>query len=281
LRDEQVKVGGTASTVMSHNNTNIIFISPIGSGLNTEVTIAFSSSPIFDTYKPKFSYNPPTITSISPTNGATRGEYELTITGTNFGPDNRVKVVFKSNPGTTISVAAKSDLTHVYISLMPAHIPGDDEFYVIVYGPSLTLDQSQRTSDTIFTYDQPRIMSIQPTMLASYALSRDVTIKGSSFWPDPLLVTIQINSTLWGIYTCTLKDVPTYETITCTLPQGEGTNFIVQVGIKPTIIASNTSVIFNFAAPAITSFEPTTGSMTGDTVIIVHGDNFGMSLFCL
>jgi hypothetical protein len=74
------------ATVVSHNDTMVICTTPANTGGN-EVTIGFNLQSFIETLRPVFYYDPPTITSIFPLNGATRGEYELTITGTNFGPD--------------------------------------------------------------------------------------------------------------------------------------------------------------------------------------------------
>lgn len=80
-----VRVGTQACAVTSRTHEQLICtVAPgAGAGLTVTVTCVAQSN----SAGPTFSYNSPTLTSITPSNGPTAGATTVTLAGTNFGPN--------------------------------------------------------------------------------------------------------------------------------------------------------------------------------------------------
>jgi hypothetical protein len=95
--------------------------------------------------------------------------------------------------------------------------------------------------------------------------------------------TITINGTGFGSvagevrFSGNLADVRTWLStrITCTLPPGNSGE--TSVTVKAGGVDSDNIGLFFYAAPQITSLDPSSGPASGGTLLTIHGSNFGLA----
>ena len=195
----------------------------------------------------------PTITAVSPTNGAAGGGATVTVTGTNF-VSGATTVNFGSTAATSISVTSTTSLTCV----APAGTGVVDVRVTTVGGTSAVV-----TADR-FTY-APVISSVSPTA-GPLGGGTSVTITGAGFTGA---TAVRFGTTAAASYT-----VNSDTKITATSPAGTGTVDITVTAAGYTS-ATGTADRFTYAsAPTITGLSPTYGVATGGTSVTITGTNF-------
>jgi hypothetical protein len=104
-----VDFGSTPAAITADSASSITATSPAGSG-TVDVTVTTPDGTSASSSADQFTYTvvvpPPTLTSISPTTGATAGGTSVTITGTNLA--NATAVDFGSTPGVITADSASS-----------------------------------------------------------------------------------------------------------------------------------------------------------------------------
>ena len=115
-----------------------------------------------------------------------------------------------------------------------------------------------------FTYAMPVINSIESDSNAAIG-DGTLTLTGTSFGGSSVAVTV-------GDQDCAVIS-PSDTQVTCDLPAGTGLSNNVVIVVDG--LTSNT-LNFAYAAPVVTSYEPTEVPCSGGTVTI-HGANFGVT----
>ncbi len=142
-RTTKVRFGTVYSTdVEKISSTRFTAVAPAGSGGAVDVQVLSSGGWSDVTPDGSFTYQaPPTITSLSSTQGSTAGGETITINGTAFTPD--AEVTFGGSPATSVKVSSSSRLTAV----APKHSIGPAPVVV-----STPVGQSKSTAETVYQY---------------------------------------------------------------------------------------------------------------------------------
>jgi len=245
-----VLVGSSACSIVSQTHTIIRCKTPSGAGIQKLVKVAvasLSSSEIVN-----FNYDPPSISSVTPSTLLTQGGQVITLTGVNF------------HTGGLINVGSSACTSPVYVNdaTVRCTAPAGDGANVPV-----VITVSEVASNTwMLNYQVPTITTISPANGPTIGGTR-VTVTGSNFG---LFGRVSI-----GGASCT-DFSHTHTTIVCYLPAGMGaTNAVIvtQAGGQE----STNSVNFAYNPPVISSLNPTSSPTNGGGNLVISGSNFGVS----
>ncbi|HEX4444227.1 MAG TPA: SdrD B-like domain-containing protein [Galbitalea sp.] len=235
------------------NATTITAVAPPGLGVVDVIVTTPGGSSAISVADEFTHFEPPTITSISPSAGPTAGGTAVTITGTGF---DGVSVVFLGanqvgwveNSPTSITATTNAG-------------SGTLNFKVGGYGG----DSALNAADQFTFVNAPTITSIVPTTGSTMG-GTTVSITGTN-----LLGATAID---FGLATSTDFVVNSPTSATAISPAGSGT---VDVTATTPGGTSSTSAVdqFTYVAPAtITTISPANGAVTGGTVVTITGTNF-------
>jgi len=196
--------------------------------------------------------NPPTVSSVSPSSGASAGGTPVTITGTNFVAP--ATVTFAGNAATNIVVVSSTSIT----ATTPAGSAGAVNVTVTANGQSGGLSNG-------FTYvSAPTVSSVSPNV-GPLAGGTAVTITGANF-ASPATV-------MFGSTAATTVTVVSGTSITATTPAGSAG------AVNVTVTANGQSGTLNngytyASAPTVSSVSPNVGPLAGGTAVTITGANF-------
>lgn len=249
----EVKIGGADCDYVNILSSSIIECStpalPAGD-YQVEVINSLGQSAIATDL---YTFNPPpTVTSVSPTEGLSSGGDTLTITGTGFLNGARVRI------GTfacgTVNVISDTSLTCVTIS----GVTGNYDVTV-----SNTDTQSGTLSGAFNFYSPPVINVISP-IAGQLAGGTTVTITGNHFTADTTLTI--------GGQACTAYTVVSANTLTCVTPANTAGAYPV-VASNP--VANTTYNSYTYQpAPTVSSVSPSAGPLAGGTTLTITGTDF-------
>ena len=258
-----VTIGGTvvsASSVTVNSTTSLTFITPAHAAGNAAVSVTTAGG-TSAAIAGGFTYEgAPTASSLSPNAGSTAGGTVITISGTNFIPDNTSVTI----GGTVVSAAAVTVNSSTSLTFTsPAHSAGN---------VAVTVSTAGGTSANIpggFTYNTyPTANTLSPAF-GSAAGGTSVTLSGSDFIVGATSVTIGGIVIPAAAVTVTSSTSLTFvapahnagnASVTVTTPGG--TSLAVPGG-------------FTYAGlPTATSLNPNTGSSAGGVNVTVNGTNF-------
>jgi hypothetical protein len=195
----------------------------------------------------------PTVTSVSPSSGATGGGTAVTITGTNFA--SGASVTFGSAAATNVVVSNSTTIT----AMTPAGSAGAAT--VTVTNPG---GQSGSLTNGFTYVTGVTISSVSPSNGAP-AGGTAVTITGTSFASGATVA--------FGTAAATNVVVVSPTEITATSPAGSAGAVTVTV----TLSGQNGSLTNGFSyvvPPSVTSVSPNGGSIGGGTTVTITGTNF-------
>ncbi len=201
----------------------------------------------------------PVVTSIDPTSGKEIGLTSVTITGSNF--QSGATVTFSGRAATNVVVVSPTVIT----AMTPSHPPAGT-VDVTVTNP----DRGAGTLENGFTFpfvSAPVVTSIDPTSGKEIGLT-SVTITGSNF-QSGATVTV-------GGRSATNVVVVSPTVITATVPSHSAGTVDVTV-TNPDRQSGTLEDGFTFpvfAAPVVTSIDPTSGKEIGLTSVTITGSNF-------
>ncbi len=268
--------GGTLVTLTGSNfmagaavrfgTTNCNAENVISSNTMTCVTAARSSGTVtvkvtnldgqFDTLSNSYTYqSAPSVTSISTSSGPTSGGTVITINGSSFR--NGVSVKIGSVDCSTLVFNSSSKLTCTTAA-----------------GPSGTYDVVVTNSDnqtdsltSAFTYLAPPVVSSVNPNVGLYTSSTSISISGSGFRAGATVVI--------GGNNCTGVNVVSSSQINCIAPA----HAVGSVSLTVTNSDSQNSTLLNaftyrYAAPTVTSISPTSGLVSGGSLLTITGTGF-------
>jgi hypothetical protein len=270
-----VLIGGVSCVLIpgtySHAGTQCSV--PVGSGVNLPITVTVASQAT--TATAAFSYNPPTIASISPLTGITAGGYALTIQGASFTTTGTVTV------GGKVCVPTGAGYGQNRIEcLVP---PGRG------IGVTITVNATGRmVSVSTFNYLTPAITSVTPASVPAIG-GTAVTLAGVNFGQvvDSALV-VTVNGA--SVTVVSVGDT----SLVFNSPAALGINLqslpiSVSVAQQLTPASGVGSAVLSYDAPVVTSLSSSTAGCVAsgnalskcpfDTgaVITITGANFGDS----
>jgi len=255
-----VTFGGTAATTFTVNSdTSITATTPAHAAgiVDVAVTTAAGTGTGTDLYS--YAASPPTVTSISPTNGSTLGGTQVTIKGTNFN----------GTPQVTIGGVAAAEVTVVNSTTLTAVTPAGTGTNVPVV---VTTSFGTSTAADIYTYQAPTppapsvptVTSFTPTSGTTLGLTL-VTITGTNL--------TGATSVTFGANLGTNVTVVNSTTVTVLTPPGTG-SVAVAVTTPGGTATAPTNYQYVTAPPTVTAVNPHSGTNLGGSSVTITGTNF-------
>jgi hypothetical protein len=249
-----VDFGGSAATAVSVVNRTTITCTTSAHAAG-QVTVTVTTPSGSGSKASAYEYiDPPTVTSVTPAQGATAGGTAVTVSGTNFYSNSPAGVDFGGSAATSVSVVDRTTIT----CTTAAHAEGS--VTVSVTTPSGTGSQS----DAYDYIAAPTVSSVTPTEGDSDG-GTNVTVNGSRFYGA---ATVD-----FGGAAATNVSVVDTSTITCQTTAHAAGQVTVTVG-TPSGSGSKTNAYEYIAAPTVTSVTPAIGPASGGTAVTVRGTNF-------
>ena len=272
-----VTIGGVNATLtaggVGFQHTVTVVDLPAGSGSNKRVFIYSNGQS--NTVPGYLNYDPPTISSVSPTSLPTAGGIAVTLSGTNYG--TKVNLASVTIGGTPCNVTFVNETRIICTS--PAGYGTN-----VVVGVTINA-RSNVVAFNALSYNAPQIVSVSgcspasnPNATARCPINggvQTITITGTDFGPG--VGTVLVNSR-----PCLNPSYPVlHTTITCLLPKGVGFDVPVQVLVGSVSDTENllsflgptldsTHIIAGVAYSSYSSVDPALG-----TVITLTGQGFG------
>ncbi|MBI2550208.1 IPT/TIG domain-containing protein [Candidatus Woesearchaeota archaeon] len=246
-----VSFGGAPGSVSSSTSDTINVVTPAHAAGLVDVVVTNPDGQ-FSTLVNGFTYEPLSVTSVSPVSGPTAGSTSVTITGS----------YFVSGAGVTFGGAAAGSVTFVsstqLTAVTPAHAAGLVD--VVVTNP----DGQSGTLVNGFTYvAPPSIASVTPNS-GSTVGGTAVVISGSDFGATP--------SVTFGGAAASVSS-STSDTINVVTP-AHAAGAVNVVVTNPDGQFSTLVNGFTYFPPSITSVSPVSGPTAGGTVVTITGSYF-------
>jgi hypothetical protein len=260
LAGATVSLGGTAATNVNVASSTSITATTAAHAAGAVSVVVTNSDAQAGTLANGYTYtasNPaPTVTSISPTNGATAGGTSVTITGTGFLTGATVS--FGGTAATNVNVVGSTSIT----ATTPAHAAGAVNVVVT------NTDAQAGTLNNGYTYGNPAptVTSISPTT-GSVAGGTSVTITGTGFLTG---ATVKLGGTA-----ATGVNVVSATSITATTPaHAAGAVSVVVTNTDTQTGTLTNGFTYGNPAPTVTSITPNTGTASGGTSVTITGTGF-------
>ena len=246
-------VYNTNMTVTNH--TKLIFYHPAGEG-TCSVSLEVSSQSV-SVSRLSFAYQPPTITSVTPSVSLTPGT-SITLRGQNFGVTPSVTVADISCPVTSSTV---DGTTEVLVCTLPLGYR--------VSQPVVVAAGGQRSNVVYVSYAAPVISIVSPST-GPTAGSTAVTLTGTGFYISGSMI---FGGTTYASTNTTMFTSWTTTQIVFKTPAGQGKNVAIYLVVGDQLSA--TPGAFSYNAPVIANATPKPGA-SGATLTIT-GTDFGTS----
>ncbi|MEM7168280.1 MAG: IPT/TIG domain-containing protein, partial [Planctomycetota bacterium] len=241
-----VAIDGIAAATTFVNATTLTATTPAHAAGIVDVSV--SNAIGSDTLSAAFTYdNPPTLISLSPTNGSPLGGDTITLTGTDFTADATVSIDGVAAATTFVSTTTLTAVT-------PVHVPGTVD---------VTVDNINGTSTLVggFTYNgSPMITAVTPS--SGHQDGGDtVTISGSGFIGSEVVTFDGLSAAV------TFVDSNTLTAITPAHAPGSVDVAVSNLNGSATLFGGYTYL----APPTIASIAPNNGALFGGDTITVTG----------
>jgi uncharacterized repeat protein (TIGR02543 family) len=198
---------------------------------------------------------PPTLTAVSPNQGALAGGNRITLTGTGlFRP---LTITVGGSPCTDVQSTDPNTAT----CLTPAHAAGAVDVVVgTPQGGPVTLSNG-------FTYINAPTVGLLPLPFGSVGGGTLITVGGTGFVTGHTSVAIDGRA-------CTSVNVTSSTELTCITPAGASTGSKTLTITTPGGTVNGGSFVYN-TAPALTSVTPDRGPAAGGTTLTLSGSGYG------
>jgi hypothetical protein len=261
-----VSIGGRAATGLAVNaaRTEITCLSPSSTASGKVDVVVTSSARGSVTSPGGFAYNlAPTITFVSPASGTMSGGTNLTILGTGF--EGVVTVTIGNQPSSAVVVS--SDRTQVTCVTPPSSAAGQQDLTVTA---SLAGSITRRGG---FTYGSPG--PVLPPAVSSITPASGPITGGTQIVIFGARFDGTVTVTVGGRAAASVAVNASRTQITCRTPAAS-TPGVVPVAVLSDATGSTTvpaGFTYN-TPPVITSLSPTSGPLTGGTLLTISGAGF-------
>eukprot|EP01132_Coremiostelium_polycephalum_P000936 gene936-1184_t len=268
------------------NSTTITCISPFGIGKNYNISIFVGAQQLTNFGEFKFSFTPPISSSlVSSISNSTRGGVNITISGEQFVPNEKVTDGSSIDGGQKVSNVSIGEFpstniewtnSSTIICTLPPGVGKNLNLGVIVGEQQLS-----NYGQIKFSYDPPTL--VEKRFLVPIGYTGEIQLTGTNFVPESLASQFNSqqpqnnpNTTTISIGSILCKSVQWINdtTANCSVPLGTGKNKFINVTIGEQSIPTND--YFSFLPPNITSITPTRGRNGEETTITINGENFGI-----
>ncbi|WP_245859874.1 IPT/TIG domain-containing protein [Spirosoma aerolatum] len=248
----RINFGSQAASILKWSDTLVVCKVPVGQGTAIPIAVETSGKAISNTLL--FSYDAPSLSTISSVSGLTTGGTSVTLTGTNFGLSAQVN--FGNIPATLVNQSH----TQLVVMIPPSQI-GQQPVVVSV--------DRQMSNPLNFTYIAP-----PPPVLTALKPNHGPTAGGTVVTITGLRMGSQMGSVTMGSSTMTVKSWSD-TLVKGILPAGQGIN--QSVVVTRSDWQASSSLSFNYDVPEIANISPAHGPTSGGTSLTLTGSNFGMS----
>ena len=245
-----VSFGGTAAASFTVNSDTQI-TAAVASGATGTVAVTAPGGQATSTST--FTFEPVTVTEISPSYGPLTGGTTVTITGTGFV--SGATVTIGSTKATNVTVVSATSIT----AITPAGTTGVQNIVVT------NTDNQYGTLLNGFTYEAVTVSGISPSS-GPTAGGTIVTITGTGFASDATV-------TFGGVAATVVTYVST-TSIKATTPAGTVGAADVVVTVKPNSSPPLTGGFTYEVTPTVTGVSPSSGPTAGGTKITITGTGF-------
>ena len=240
-----VTVGGIPCSVQSWSHTQVTALSPEGQGAGLPVIVAVAGQHSNST---PFSYLPPVISTIVPSEGPEAGGNLIALTGTDFGTTGSVTI--NGNPGTVQS------WSHTEITFLAPAGSGQNLSVRVMSG-------GQLSNSVFYSYYGAPVLTLIDPSTGGTAGGYTVTLAGDN---------LGTGGTLYVGGNDAAPLAWTNNWIQFTMPEGQGANVPVHVVVNG---QPSNQLFFSYLPPSVISSVPTNGTAAGGTLVTVNGENFG------
>jgi len=246
-----------AKSFVVNSNTSITAVSPKGSAGSVNVTVTNVGGTSETTSADEFVYLPsPTVLSVSPSNGPTRGGTAITITGTGFYAGSTV--TFGGVPATNVLVSSEATLS----CTAPAGSAG--QVTVVVTTPVGT---SPASSLDRYTYVAPPVVTAISPSAGPLSGGGMVTISGTNL--------ANATEVEFGKEAAATVASDTSTAIKVAVPPGSaGTVNIAVSTVGGTNVASAAATYTYLPPPTVSKVVPSSGPLAGNTSVTITGAGF-------
>jgi hypothetical protein len=249
-----VTFGGVAAVFTQISSSTIIATTPPHAAGVVDIVVRTSLGPGVGASLFTYEAAPPTVTSVSPNTGTTRGGTTVTISGTNF--TGATAVTFGGTPATSFTVNSATSITAV----TPAHAQGAGDVQV-------TTPAGTGNGSGLFTYVavRPTVISVAPNSGPTSG-GTSVTITGTNFLGATVVT--------FGGGAASNVVVVNDTTITAVTPPFGGPNKVDVSVTTPEGTGTGAQLFTYVAAPTVSSVTPNSGPTGGGTSVTITGSNF-------
>ena len=212
-----------------------------------------------------FQYAPPTIASMTPTSGATYGDWMLEIIGENFGRgsgSSNTRVLVGGLECRDVDVVGERTVR----CLSPPSVPGKTKVVVEVGGvPSTTL--------SFVTMTGPAVDLVSPSNGPSYG-GTTLIVSGTHL-ADLNNVNVDVEVTVGG-RKCTNVAAKSESHVECVAPASDGNeeNIDLPLDVTVKVLGISTKVgTYTYQRPQINNIEPSQGPTRGGTQLTLIGNH--------
>lgn len=270
-----VSVGGSPCDLLTHNHTYMECTLPPGQGGKQLVNIRVTDKSTQYTYN----YHSPTLLSMNPESGVTRGKYLMTLIGTNFGV--MPKVVFGGDEQSS-GLFGSVDVVHHEVlaneTMMDIDgkkfwVPMEEVNFVMSEGGGSRVSVFVQSLDQVsnpltFKFSSPQIESVYPACIKTDG-SQAISIIGNNFG----------NSSMDKTYVLTSMEdkklevdwLVEHEQVELKV-SGRGSHHSVLVQV---VDQFSNEASMSFCGPTLLAVSPSyVGAVLGNKITL-RGDNFG------
>jgi hypothetical protein len=256
-RSPTVYIGATIAATTSYISfSNVWARTSPGHGTAHTVRYVAASGGIDISLNIAVSYDSPLITNLLGQNGPPSGSSTLTVTGMNFGWDNR---------SPTITVGGSPCLTTSWFSdssLRCRPVAGSGGLDYVTAELATVIGSTTRT----FSYDAP-VVTFSTSVNTAPTAGFSVTISGINFAGQNLSPTATI-----GPFSCTTASWVTSTSLTCQQPYGAGAGLAIGANVAGRL---NTGYSFSYDSPVTSFIVQANSAAAGGAPITLFGLSFG------
>ena len=247
---------------MGISSTSISVIVPAGTAGAANVQVLTSGGTVTATGAFTYLPPPPTVSAVSPSSGSVNGGTTVVITGTNFSNATQVNFVgsnFNNQPAQSFTVDSATQITAV-----SPFVGGTGGTYAIEV---VTPSGRGSLSNAFVLAGQPQIFSISTTV-GDVGGGTSVQIQGNNFIQGATVTFGGVAAT-----SVTLNGSSSITAVTGARTAGTVDVVVTTPGGSATLAGAYTYTIVP-PPPTITTISPSTGPITGATLVTVTGTNF-------
>lgn len=198
---------------------------------------------------------PPTVSTVTPSSGATSGGTSITIDGANFVSGATVTV---GGNACNVSATTSTSITCTTSAGSAGTVS------IVVTNP----DAQSATGTNLFSYvPAPTVASISPTSGPATG-GTSVTITGTGFLAGAMVAI--------GGVSCTSVTVNSSTSVSCTTPSGTAGTADVVVTNTDSQTGTGVGIYTYNPGPSVSSVSPTSGRTSGGTAITITGTDFSV-----